>query len=234
MPVTRRVRVVVQARTSSTRLPGKVLMPMGGMPIAVLAARRASGLNFEVVLATSTDPSDDLLERVCISAGLAVVRGPLNNVLERYVQATADLSGGDLCVRLTADNVFPNYAFISEAINLSDRHGLCYARFGAGEGGLPYGLAAEVFTVSSLRTAATQARTPDEQEHVTTVIARRHPMPSSIVFPGGCDAYNDLRCTIDTPEDYQRAKLIYDAVDDPLTAPWQDLVGILAATAGDK
>ena len=76
-----RRRVVLQARTSSTRLPGKVLLPVCGMPIVVLAAKRAARDGLDVVVATSNDPSDDNLAATIQQHGLKCLRGALDDVL---------------------------------------------------------------------------------------------------------------------------------------------------------
>src|SRR5690606_8502139 len=101
--VVARRRIVLQARTSSTRLPGKVLLPICGLPMAVLAAKRAGQDGTEVVVATSDDPSDDALAATAKRHGLKIVRGPLDDVLARFILATGDLAGDDICIRFTAD-----------------------------------------------------------------------------------------------------------------------------------
>src|SRR2546427_12368463 len=101
-------RIVIQARLSSSRLPAKALLPLKGMPVAVLCALRAANRGGNVVVATSTDPSDDVLAAKLSEYSINIARGPLNDVLERFRLATTDLAAGDLVVRLTADNVFPD------------------------------------------------------------------------------------------------------------------------------
>src|SRR5688500_16835549 len=107
-----RCRVVLQARMTSSRLPGKVLLPVCGMPIVVLAARRAGRDGIDTVVATSVEHADDPIERTLQEHAIRCLRGPLNDVLARYVQAVADLDDDDICVRLTCDNVFPDSAFV--------------------------------------------------------------------------------------------------------------------------
>ena len=75
--------VIIQARVGSRRLPAKSLVNFRGLPIAILAARRAASRGHNVVLATSTEASDDMLVNAAAAAGLAVVRGPLDDVLAR-------------------------------------------------------------------------------------------------------------------------------------------------------
>ncbi|MFM8375015.1 MAG: cytidylyltransferase domain-containing protein, partial [Phenylobacterium sp.] len=96
---------ILQARMSSSRLPGKVLKPLLGQPMIlrqVERLRRCRELD-RIVVATSLDPSDDILAETLAEAGLETVRGPLDDVLGRFVLAADQLGlEGDI-VRLTAD-----------------------------------------------------------------------------------------------------------------------------------
>ena len=84
-----KVRVILQSRTLSERLPAKVLLPLGGLPIAVLCARRLANTGLDVVLATSDTASDDLLARTAAEAGIRVFRGSLDDVLGRCLLYTS-------------------------------------------------------------------------------------------------------------------------------------------------
>ncbi len=95
---------IVQARMSSSRLPGKVLLDIAGQPmlLRVLArARRAQTLD-GVLVATTTDPSDDPVERMCTEQGFPCHRGSLQDVLDRYYGAARQFEA-DVIVRLTGD-----------------------------------------------------------------------------------------------------------------------------------
>jgi spore coat polysaccharide biosynthesis protein SpsF len=95
---------IIQARMSSSRLPGKVLMDIAGRPMLqrvverALAAKSSDG----VIIATTSDPSDDILEQFCQKQGYTCYRGSLSDVLDRYYQAALQ-SRADVIVRLTAD-----------------------------------------------------------------------------------------------------------------------------------
>ena len=95
---------ILQARMSSTRLPGKVLMPLAGVPMVlrqIERLRRARQMD-RLVVATSTETSDDPLVTALQAADVAVYRGSLNNVLARFIGAL-DANPADHVVRLTAD-----------------------------------------------------------------------------------------------------------------------------------
>ncbi|WP_417554592.1 aldo/keto reductase [Microbacterium sp.] len=218
--------IVLQARTSSSRLPGKVLLPIGGMPLSVLAAKRAGNTGQEVVVATSADPSDDVLAQTVGSYGLTVIRGPLENTLGRFVLATQHLQPGDIVIRLTADNVFPDGTLIDEMIATFERDGLEYLACDADTSGLPYGVRAEVFHAGALRDADRNTVSAFDREHVTPWIIRRYGRTAFDLH--GSLGLGLQRATIDQLDDYLRIAQEFMTVDDPLGASFIDLSQRLA------
>ena len=109
--------VVLQARTNSSRLPGKVLLPINGYPVAVLAALRAANKGRQVILATSVEQSDDGLVSIFEKFGLKYFRGSLDNVLDRFIGALTSWDDDTIVFRITGDNLFPDGAFIEEVEN---------------------------------------------------------------------------------------------------------------------
>lgn len=219
-----RTRVVIQSRLSSSRLPGKALMTVAGMPMIELVARRASRTGFEVVVATSVEPYDDRIAAHMKRVGIPVVRGNLDDVLGRFVQATADLRTGDRVVRLTGDNPVADAGLVQELIDAMDVSGHRYGRVDIDQ--VPEGLGAEVFLVEDLRAAAQQAIDPYDREHVTPWLRREL---GELLFapadnPGDPVAY---RCTMDCLNDYDRISRLFDDEDDPVGVPWNHLVAKL-------
>lgn len=224
----RGLRVVIQARMSSTRLPAKVLLPFGGIPLAALIAKRVARGGHEVVLATSQEASDDPLVAEMERQGIAVVRGPLNDVLGRFVLATKGMADSDLCVRMTADNPGPDGDFVSGLADLRDKTGARYLGYGGNQIGLPYGMAAEIFDVGALRAADRAARPGPEREHVTTLIRQGHRPDSIPEFPGLDRDYGPLRATVDSFDDYIRMATVFAGCD-PVALPWTEVMTRLAA-----
>jgi spore coat polysaccharide biosynthesis protein SpsF len=195
------VAAVVQARMTSTRLPGKVLADIGGQPSLKLELdrlRRAGELD-ALAVATSEDPSDDPIVDLCRELEVAVVRGPLLDVLERYRRAGEQL-GAEAIVRLTADCPFIDPAVVDRVV----------ARWRAGSEDFvancvdprtyPVGMDTEVVTWAALRASADEATDPHDREHVTPFVrARPERFPAARVDlePG----YANVRLTLDTPED---------------------------------
>ena len=230
--MTRRVRIVLQARITSSRLPAKVLLPVGGLPLAVLAARRAMRNGVDLVVATSADPSDDLLVSELLCHDAPTLRGPLEDVLGRFILATADLPDDALCVRLTGDNAFPDADFVAQLVKLATAGGHSYLGYGADCTQLPYGMSAEIFTVAALREAANAAVAPYDREHVTPYIIRNYRPAAHPVFPGLDRDWGHLRCTVDTFDDYQKVARVFTGVADPVAAPWRGLIERLQALPG--
>lgn len=195
-----RVVAIIQARMSSTRLPGKVLMPLVGQPVLwhVVERIRACQTIAEVVVATSTDATDDAIETWCQSLDVSCYRGSLNDVLDRYYQAGL-LRAADAVVRITADCPAIDPAIVDEVV-----HGFLaggYEYYGlAGE--FPDGLDCTVFAFSALARAWREAALPSEREHVGPYI-EKHP---EIFKSGGLKKFSGLshyRWTLDEPRDYE-------------------------------
>ena len=130
--------VIIQARMGSRRLPAKSLVNFRGHPIAILAARRAASHGHNVVLATSTEASDNMLVNAAAAAGLAVVRGPLDDVLARFCKALGNTADRTPVLRLTGDNIVPDGGLITEVIEAFETADADYMTTGTVASGLPY------------------------------------------------------------------------------------------------
>ena len=207
---------------SSSRMPGKALLPLCGVPIAVLAGLRAGRDGAFVRLAVSDDATDDVLAEAASQHGLAVVRASLDDPLARFVVATSDLAERDLVVRLTADNVVPDAALVSEIVAESIRLDAAYIRTNHPSDGLPYGVAVEVMTVKSLRAADRAARDHFDREHVTPWL-RENVGDATFDRYARPDRWSHLRTTIDCFTDYHRAARAFDGAADPVGVDWREL-----------
>lgn len=222
-----RTRVVIQSRLSSSRLPGKALMTVGGMPLIELVARRASRTGFEVVVATSVESYDDRIAATLTSVGIRVLRGSLDDVLSRFLDATADLDEDDWVVRLTGDNPVADADLVQELMDRMTETGREYGRVDIDV--VPEGLGVEVFPVRLLRRAGREASAPYDREHVTPWI-RRH--TDELLFaprrnPGQPAVY---RATVDCLHDFTRVSRLFDGFADPVAVPWADIMDGLVGT----
>jgi spore coat polysaccharide biosynthesis protein SpsF len=229
-----RTRVVIQSRLNSSRLPGKAMLTIAGMPLIELVARRASRSGHEVVVATSAEQYDERIAGHLASVGIAVVRGSLDDVLGRFVQATADLDPTDRVVRLTGDNPLADADLVDELIAAVDASGHAYGRVDIDQ--VPEGLGAEVFGVQALRDAAAQATAAYDREHVTPWLRRT--LGELLFVPADCpDDVFAYRATVDTLGDYVRVSSLFDGEEDPVAVPWAELMAKLVGRvdrAGDR
>lgn len=226
-----KVVVLLQARTGSTRLPGKSLICLGSRPVAVVAALRAGNTGLPVVAAIPDSAFDDALAQSLQGHGIATSRGSETDVLGRIAQAAAGLSDEAIAVRLTADNICPDGSLIEAMVQEFIRQDCKYLRTCSAV--LPYGMSAEVFRISALREAAVNASTAAEREHVTPYIIKKYGdrQFAPATRPG---PYGHLRCTIDTPEDLRRIMELVQIIghDRLLDCGWQELCLALAALPG--
>jgi spore coat polysaccharide biosynthesis protein SpsF (cytidylyltransferase family) len=197
-----RVLAIVQARMSSTRLPGKSLADVCGEPMLALVLRRLqrSSAVERIVVATTTDPIDDEVEDVVRGLGFDVYRGSRDDVLGRFAGAATDHRGP--LARVTADCPFIDPAIVDQVIDLFRRTAACVYASNIEPRTYPDGLDIEVVSADVLREVAATAIEPEDREHVTAAI-RREPLtyPSAALV---CDEQlGGLRWTVDTKEDLE-------------------------------
>lgn len=198
------IGLVIQARMGSTRLPGKVLHPIGHLPLLGHIIGRLSQLarSWPVVVATTTDIRDDAIVEWCRQTQVATYRGSEYDVLDRYVRC-AHTFGFSHVVRLTADNPFTDVTELDRLVQHHLAGGFDYTHsFGM----MPLGVGAEIFTRAALDRSHVEGLNPHHREHVNEYI-QEHPELFSIGVlnvPMEKRAPN-LRLTVDTEEDRQRA-----------------------------
>lgn len=209
-----RTVAIVQARMTSQRLPGKVLLPLGGAPMIVRQLeriQRARSLDL-VVVATSTDLSDDELARVVTEAGFLCVRGSLTDVLDRYVQAM-ESTHADVVVRLTGDCPLTCPEVIDAIVARFHEANADYVS-NTLQPTYPDGLDVEVVNAATLLAVARESTDVHEREHVTLGVYRRGNRFSleNFVDPHGRDN-STLRWTVDNPEDFAFVSEVYRRLD---------------------
>ncbi|HLZ76102.1 glycosyltransferase family protein [Phenylobacterium sp.] len=201
---------ILQARMTSSRLPGKVMAPVLGEPMIgrqLERLRRSKRIDM-LVVATSVDASDDPLAAYIERLGLPVYRGPLDDVLERFRGAAALLPGAAAVVRLTADCPLADPGLIDQVIEHHHAVGADYTSNTLGTRTYPHGLDAEVIRTQVLIEAAELAADPYEREHVTPYIYRR-PQTYKLAGVARHDSWAALRWTVDLPEDLVFVREVY-------------------------
>ena len=207
------ILAVLQARMSSSRLPGKVMAEVAGAPMIerqIERLRRARLID-EVVVATSVDASDDALARHVEGLGVGVHRGSLDDVLGRYVGALQAFGPADHVARLTGDCPLTDPEVIDATLDLYLKARADYAANTPAHRKYPKGLDIEVVRASCLVEAGRTAADPYEREHVTPYFYR-HPERFPQVFLTQDADEGEVRWTVDRPDDLDFVRAVYDAL----------------------
>lgn len=213
----------------STRLPGKVLMDIGGKTLLERHLDRVARMTTlaELAVACPSTPESQPIVDLCATLGVACVTGPEGDVLERYRLAARAL-GADVVVRVTSDSPFSDPRLLDALVELYRTGGVDYAFIGnSADGGYPYGLNAEVFSSELLEEVARLANLPEEREHVMPYVYSRPHQYRLKSLPGG-DGY-EFRLTVDVLADLERARKLYGELDRSGEFGWRDCIALLRA-----
>ena len=221
----------IQARMSSTRFPGKVVEPLGGLPlIAYMAARVRQARTLDgVVIVTSTDPSDAPLVDATERFGLPVFRGSLDDVLARF-SAAAEAHRPDVIVRLTGDCPLADPAVIDAVVSARARADVDYAS-NIEPASYPDGLDVECFTRAALERAAKAASLPSHREHVTLWMRSDSAGLKRASVPAIAD-FSHLRLTVDYPDDLAVIRRIVELQGQDSRLDLFDILRILSTNPG--
>lgn len=225
------VAALIQARTTSLRLPGKVLLPAAGREMLahqIVRVRRARLVD-RICVTTTVNTTDDPIVALALREGVDVFRGSEDDVLDRFVGA-ADTFGATLVVRLTGDCPLIDPALIDDAIATfrSATASLDYLSNGL-EPTWPAGLDVEVMTIAALRVAAKEAEDRFDREHVTPFLYR-HPDRFRVQNIRCPEALPTHRWTLDEPADYELIRRILEALIPANPGfGWRDVLALLAA-----
>jgi spore coat polysaccharide biosynthesis protein SpsF (cytidylyltransferase family) len=208
--VSARVVAIVQARASSERFPQKVLADVEGLPLLARLVRRVrvSGECAAVAVATSIREDDDAVARIAVDEDVAVIRGPLDDVLERYRIAAEELDA-DAVVRITGDCPLVDPNVVDAIVRTFRSSGADYVS-NVHPPTYPDGLDVEVLSRDALERVAREAVRPSEREHVTLYIAE-HSERFTIENVAHTPDLSALRWTVDYPEDLEFVRGVFRA-----------------------
>ena len=245
-----RVVAIIQARMSSSRLPGKVLLDIAGQPMLVRVVERTSRAASvdQVLVATTTDASDDPVAARCDSMGILYTRGSLHDVLDRYHQAAKETQA-DVVVRITGDCPVIDPDLIDDCVNtlLDGSYDFTCNRLPPPfTRTYPIGLDTEVCTFTALEEAWNEATETFQREHVMPYlyegvqlsaldaqlsegtsqrgfkIAQLHHDPD----------YGQMRWTVDTPEDLEFMRQVYARFDGRDDFSWKEVLDLVKQEPG--
>jgi spore coat polysaccharide biosynthesis protein SpsF len=225
-----RTVAIIQARMSSSRLPGKVLQEITGSPMlahVINRVRRAKTVD-EVVVATTTDPSDDAIVLFCRENETGCFRGSLFDVLDRYYQCAKNYQAG-IIVRITADCpvIDPDVIDLTVTEFLKRKVDFAANRLPPPwHRTYPIGLDTEVCSFAALESAWKDAKLKHEREHVMPYLYAEEGRFKIFQVDTAPD-YGSMRWTVDTPEDLVLIRRIFEAFNGRDNFSWQEVLQLV-------
>ncbi len=241
-----KVVAIIQGRMNSSRLPAKIMQDIAGQPMlnrVFIRASRADSVQ-QVLIATTTDSTDDPVAEYCDFSGIPFTRGSQFDVLDRYYQAAKE-SKADVVVRITADcpvidplliddvvkTILDNSEFDFVANRLPPPWGRTY----------PIGLDVEACTFKALAKAWKSAKEPQHREHAMPYfyegvqLTRQSRTLETGVSPRGFNIallhhttdFGDYRWTVDTPEDLEFIRQVYNHFNGHDDFSWKEVLGLV-------
>lgn len=209
----RRVIATIEGRIASTRLPGKILYPLAGVPMIGQIAQRVARARRvdDVVIATTDSPADQVVADWGRRLGVRVHRGPVEDISERLLGAAA---GADIVVQITGDCPLVDPDLVDAAVDLLEAEQADYVSNSLNECTYPIGFDVRAFTMDALQRSMDLSDDPIDRVHGSYFIARR----PDLFRHAGWDAPPELRyegllrLTVDEPADYELVARICEAL----------------------
>lgn len=228
--------IVIQARMSSSRLPGKVMLPLAGRPLLAIMLERVAAIRTpaKIVVATTTDGCDDVIAELCMELGVTCFRGHPTDLLDRHYRV-GRLTDADAVVKIPSDCPMIDPAIIDRVLRfylsgperwdyVSNLHPASY----------PDGNDVEVIPMRTLATAWEEAEQEFEREHTTPFIWERPERfrCGNVRWETGRDLSMSHRWTIDYPEDHAFLSAVFDELYTPARPAFsmEDVLRLLAAS----
>ncbi len=221
-----KVAAIIQARMSSTRLPGKVLMDLGGETVLARVVRRVrrATLVEDIIVATSNAIVDDAIVRECEHLSVKFFRGEENDVLDRYYHAARYIAA-ETVIRITSDCPLIDPEIIDKTIREFLKKRPDYAS-NVLQRTYPRGLDTEVISGEALARTWREARLSYQRAHVTPYIYENPHQFDILPIKGAAD-YSAHRWTVDTADDLAFVRAVYYRFDNDVRFSWRDVLALL-------
>ena len=222
------IAAIIQARLGSTRLPGKVLADVGGVPLIQRVVDRTSRAKLidRVLVATTDDASDDRLAAYCAGHGIECFRGSRDDGLDRYITAAKSV-GADPVVRVTGDCPLVDPGVIDEVIAAYQADGCDYAS-NILQATYPDGVDVEVVSLAALERSQRETTNPSQLEHVTAYIRNSGRFHTRSVRSGLPLSRAQIRLSVDEQPDLDLVRAIYERLGDGAeAASMSDVLAVL-------
>lgn len=218
--------VIVQARMGSNRLPGKIMLELGGRTVLHQVLSRCAAIPGAdvVVCAVPNEPDSDAIEAVARDSGALIFRGSELDVLARYLGAARAVTA-DIVMRVTSDCPLIDPQVCDEVLALRKRENADYAANNMVRS-FPHGLDCEAFMTEALAESSAAASAPGDREHVTPWLRRAaHLKRANLAAESS--AFAHLRWTLDYPEDYAFFQALWPLLPEGRIPLWQDVARLI-------
>jgi spore coat polysaccharide biosynthesis protein SpsF len=211
-----KINASIEARMAASRLPGKVLMKIKGKPSLELMIERVkkSKLINEIIVATTTNKSDDAIVELCNQLNVKYYRGSEDDVLQRVLEAH-QMFNSDIIVELTGDCPLIDPLLIDECVDFYMQYCDRYDYVSnCVEETYPLGMAVQIFPIGILEEVAKKTNDPLDREHVSKYIYMSGEYRIYTIKTKGDLFWPDLALTLDTKEDFELINIIYEHFND--------------------
>jgi spore coat polysaccharide biosynthesis protein SpsF len=222
------IHIIIQARMTSTRLPGKVLLPLCGKTVLEIIIDRLKKYKRNIIIATTNDGTEIPIVEICKRENIKYYRGSTNNVLERYYLSAIKFNAheSDIVVRITSDCPLIDVDLLDNCIKMYNSQEYDYVSNRLNRT-IPIGLDVEVFSFKLLKYMHKNAKEEFEKEHVTTYIYLTKKNKYKL---GSCEEYDNnsqYRLALDEHDDYKAIKEVYKKFDNKIDFSYDELIRLL-------
>jgi spore coat polysaccharide biosynthesis protein SpsF len=215
-----RIIALIQARSSSKRLPFKAMLSIANLPSIVFLYKRVIfPKKYKTTVLVSNKVSDELLATVLKKNKINFYRGDLSNVKKRFLDFLKKYKNNDIVIRLTADNLFVDKFLINKVIKYFLNSKKNYIYLNSKYSHLPYGVSVEIFKLSLLR--KNKSFSLHHKEHVTSDFDKSR--GNAMIFNDVNKKWKILNCSIDYLSDYKKIKNFFGSLKSPLKTRWDFL-----------
>ena len=220
--------IIIQARMTSTRLPGKIMLPLCDKPVLQVMLERLSYFKDNIIIATTNDGTEKPIVELCHSLSIRCFQGDTDNVLDRYYQAATFSGAGDsdIIVRQTSDCPLIDPEITRKTIDYYTSHNFDYVSTGTGAG-FPRGMDTEIFSYALLKEAWNRATESYEKEHVTPYFYRTIRDRLSFGQYKNVTDHSRYRLTLDEESDYRAVMELYKKLHCRTDFSYDEMIAVL-------
>ncbi len=220
--------LIIQARMTSTRLPGKVMLPLCNKPVLQVMLERLSAFKDNIIIATTNNGTEKPIVELCTNLGIKYFQGDTDNVLERYYQAATFYGAADtdIIVRQTSDCPLIDPQITGNAIDFYIANNFDYVNAGTGAG-FPRGMDTEIFSYALLKEAWENATEAHEKEHVTPYFYQTIKDRLSFGQYKNTMDHSKYRLTLDEPSDYLVIQEMYKKLHCRTDFSYDEMIDVL-------